>query len=178
MRAQFIRGQDPKKSMKLGEARFPERVKELQAKVGTGFHFKEHYLDDEDFEDDGFIVYLFKNTYDKWKEKSKPINPDEIKIWKDTTSGNSPIIKISAPGIKETTLLRGEAHFQDVSNDIIDLLNSSEIKKRLANKFSKSNSDLDKLGDMILTASKRKGLDIGSWTVSQEIGRRLIDLIK
>ena len=177
MRAQFIRGEDPKKSMSLGTARFENLVKELQEKVGEGFNTKENYLEDEDFEDDNFIVYLFKDVYNKWKGKSKIINPEEIKIKKSTTSGNSPIIKISAPGIRETTLLRGESLYNVISADIINLLQTPEIKEKFARKFSKGNSSVEKLGEMIMTAARRKNLDMGSWTVADQIAKRLIKLI-
>jgi len=172
MRAQFIRGEDPKKSMSLGTARFENLVKELQEK-----REEENYLEDEDFEDDNFIVYLFKDVYNKWKGKSKIINPEEIKIKKSTTSGNSPIIKISAPGIRETTLLRGESLYNVISADIINLLQTPEIKEKFARKFSKGNSSVEKLGEMIMTAARRKNLDMGSWTVADQIAKRLIKLI-
>jgi len=168
MRAQFIRGEDPKKTMKIGEARFEKKVEELQSKKG--------FVQDEDFEDDKFIVYLFKKDYDNWLKKSGSKLEDVI-IWNDTTSGNSSIIKIKAPGVRETTLLRGESYYDLVENDIIELLNSPEIKKKIADDLNKKN-EKSGLGQMIFKTGKRKKFHFGSISVAFNIARRLIELLK
>lgn len=180
MRAQFIRGNDPKRAIGLGKDRFDQMLQELKDKVGNkGTYTKDYYTKEEDFEDDNFIVYLFKKVYDRWKEKSSSINPEDIAIWSDRTSGGTDIIKISGPGVRETTLLRGETEYYGlVSKDIIDLLQSPEIKAKFAKRFSKTNSDVNKLQNMILADAKRKGITMGSWMPAENIANRLIKILK
>jgi hypothetical protein len=183
MRAQFIRGEDPKKTLKIGEKYLEDEVQKLKDKVGEiskGFltHISGKYLHDEDFEDDRLIVYLFKKDYDKWIQKAGKTKIEDIKIWADRTSGNSRIIKISAPGVRETTLLRGEAYYELVSDQILELLNSEKIKKELLDTFNQSDLDPDTLGSMIFTSAKRKGLYMGSSSTADNIAERLINLLK
>lgn len=185
MRAQFIRGEEPKKSLKIGNAYFEEEVQKLKKKIEDRHQRKasislgkDLFLQDEDFADDRLIVYLFKKDYDKWKEKSGKLTLDQIKIWKDTTSGNSSIIKISAPGIRETTLLRGETYYELFSDEIIDLLKSDVIKQKISDSVNEKDMKTEKLGEMIYASSNRKGLEMGSRTVARNIAERLIDLLK
>jgi len=162
MRAQFIRGEDPKKTLKIGEKYLEDEVQKLKDKVGDtsrGFlsgiiDVSGEYLKDEDFEDDRLIVYLFKKDYDRWIKKAGKIKIEDIKIWADKTSGGSSIIKISAPGVRETTLIRGEGLFYLVSEEILELLKSEKIKKDLMDTFNQSDLDPDTLGSMIFSSAK------------------------
>lgn len=173
MKAQFIRGENPKKTMQIGTAYLDDAIKKLQLKSS-----KKQYLKDKDFKDDRLIVYLFKNVYDKWAEKAGSFKLEDIEIWDDTTSGNTPIIKIKAPGIRETTLLRGESNYELIEDDIVNFLNSPEIKKKISDALNKESKDVEKLTDMIFYFAKRKGLLFGMWGDAEIIADRLIELNK
>jgi len=163
----FTEQSDPVKDMGIG---FESKLKNLQNKSG--------YLNNSDFKDNDFIVYLFKKDYDKWKNKAGSVNIDNIEIWQDITSGNSPIIKIKAPGVRETTMMRGEAYCNVISKDIVNFLNSPEIKEKLVNQFNKQSKNAWELAKMIYSSANRKKLSMPGIYMADEIGKRLIKILK
>jgi hypothetical protein len=171
MRARFINEKfteksDPIKDMKIGPA---ARVKELQNK---------DYLKIEDFDDD-IIIYLFKKIYDNWKKKTDSINPDNIEIWHDESGygyNPTPTIKVSAPGVRQIIILKGDNNFYKlVSTDIIKLLKSPNIKKKLALKMIEMAPE--KLAAIISTIAGTKQLTLYSGTVAHNIADRLIKIL-
>jgi len=163
----FTEKSDPIQDMGIG----PEaKLKKLQNKTG--------YTNEKDFQDDDLIVYLFKPVYDKWKSKMGSIKPEDVEIWSATTSGSSPIIKIAAPGVRETTMIRGEAFYNLVYEDIMKLLKSPEVKKRIANKFNKMGENPRKLTEMIYASANRKQLKMGGIYIADKIAERLIKILK
>lgn len=163
----FTEKSDPIEDMRIG---LDAKLKELQNSSA--------YLRDDDFKDDEFIIYLFKNEYDKWKKKIGSIKPDDIEIWEDTTYGGNSIVKIKAPGVRETTLIRGESEYSLVSKDIIKLLNSPKIKDKLAKKFNKRTENPYELTNMIFTSGRRKKLTWSSIMVADKIAKRLIKIFE
>ena len=145
----------------------------------TKLQNKKEYLTEKDFDDDNFIVYLFEKEYHKWSKMAELITPDSIEIWSDITSGNSPIIKIAAPGVKETTLIRGDSdYYHYISKDITDFLRSPEMKAKLTSQFRNDAQSLNKLTQLIYTSSSRKKLQMEGIYIAEKIAKRLIKILK
>lgn len=163
----FEENSDPIKDMDIG---FEAQLRKLQN--------RSTYVYDDDFNDDHFMLYVFKDVYDKWRKKFGSIKPDDIEIWEDTTfAGGSPIIKLSAPGIRETTIIRGDsAYYGYVNKDIINLLQSPKIKEKLSKIFNDNNEDPSELTNMIFTSGNRRKLSWSSIMVADRIANRLIKI--
>lgn len=166
----FNRGQDPKRSLNIGYESKLDAIKEKK------------YLDKEDWDNmsDGFLIYFLKPFYDKWAKKNKvPIKSEEVKIWKDRTSGSTPIIKVSAPGIRKTTFIRGETHAEYIWDDLFNCLNTDHIKSILAKEFSMDKSDSWSLGRYLNQYLYLKyGINPGGNYIASYVAERLMKLLE
>ena len=166
----FERGKDPKAAMKIGKAYLEDKWKALQN--GS------EYIKENTFEDDDFMVHVFGKVYEKWKAQAGTTTPKDIAIWSSRTSGGASIIKIEGPGMRETTLLRGEAFYNLVSDDIMKLLESEEIKQKIADTINQKSMDSDKLARMIFENGNRRQLTFGSISWCYNMADRFIELDK
>ena len=161
----FERGVDPKKTMGIG---LTGRINNLRNMTSVS---------DKQFDDD-IIIHLFKKSYDNWKAKSGAITPKNLVIWKDSTYSGNPIIKLKAPGKRETTLLRGEGDFYMVSKEILDFLNTPEMKQEIADQLNGENEDTNQLSNLVMKKARREGIQFGSWNYADTVAKRLIDLLQ
>jgi hypothetical protein len=166
----FERGLDTKKSMEIGQTYLADEERKIINKRGW------HTIDD--FKDPRLIEYIFGKTYKKWKEKQGSIKAEDIKIWSDTTEYGNPIIKWSAPGQRQTTLLRWESYIDEMADVVLQSLQSIETKEAVAMRLNKHNYTSKRLGDMIWTEGRRKRFNFGSMTTAYKIADQLIDIME
>jgi len=165
----FERGKDPKKSMGIGKSVMDDKIEELK---------HSDWATENDFKEDRFILYLFEKTYKKWIEKSGSVTPENIEIWNDSTNGGSSIIKLKAPGVKTTTILRWEYYSDIIMKEVSKIMESPELKQKLAIELNQDHSDLEELGKLIFTAGKRMHFHWSGMYVARGIADRLIELMK
>ena len=168
-RINFERGQDPKKSLRIGDEYFKQKLEEIKNKSG--------YTNEEDFEDDQLIIYAFNDIYEKWKKSQNRCSPEDIKIWDDKTSGGTNIIKIKGPGIRETTVLRWELYSSLFGPAVLKLMNSPEMKQEIADGVNADLASPAELANKIFSTGERRGLNWGAWSYAETIAKRLIKLL-
>lgn len=169
----FKRGIGTKKSLGIGLEEQKERV--LNKRI-----IEDKFVNTNDFNDD-LIVYMFEKIYKDWlkkKQKDEQNKPtiDDIKIWIDQTSGGTPIIKQKVPGQRQSTMLIFEDTFY--MNEIVDFLNTPEMKQKVLNKINDRKADLSTLRDMFWKGSRRMGVEWGDIIYSHKIAERLHELMK
>ena len=163
----FQRGQSPRSSMGVG-------LEGLAQKYYDGMVREKELA--ELLSNDELLLYLFEDIYHKWKNKEE-IKPEEVEVWSTTTSGDTPIIKISAPGVRETTLLRIEAFPRIIVDDIEKFLNGKEMKEKLSRRFSENLSSLDELTGILYNSRKKRRVDFGGWSYAEKVAERLEELL-
>ena len=173
MRAQrvfeFQRGKDPKESLRIGKAHLENEWKEIQDQKG--------YVDDKTFNGkDDLIIHIFGKVYDKWKNQTS-INPEDVVIWSDSTYSGTPIIKFSAPGVRETTMLRWESDPGNISGEVEKFIESDEIRERVAKNLSQEAANPEKLGRMVWENGNRRKITWGSITYAYKVADRLMELL-
>lgn len=122
---EFTRGQDPHKSIGVGiESIIDKYVQASKA----GYIDEVSFINEKNI--DSILIYLYGKEFKKFIKKYDIGNPD-IEIWADQTDSGSPIIKVRGKGVRQTTMIRGEAYFYIVVEKIMEAINSPEIKREI-----------------------------------------------